>query len=109
MDYQVEVIEFLNRRKNKLFRLPINSYSKYRNGEFERIAYSRWAINELIDYISSKRDPDVIESVEEFRKVLDHYGCTAKTETAKMIFFYAYDAVTYMLDELIMMGYTFGG
>lgn len=99
----IDMMDFIEKRKNKLYRMDRGK--PWKHGEFERVAYSKWALEELLRFLKNHKYMDGLQAIEVFRKQIDDCGCTAKTNQGKMIFLYAYDAVTYMLDELIMVGY----
>lgn len=65
-------------------------------------SYRNWALMEMGLHLRKRRND--IESVESFRKKLDDFACSAKTDQGKIMFSVAYDVVTEHLDNLIEKG-----
>ena len=85
------------------YRLKVNTYHYYRSKRsvFDLYSYSIWTLNELKDYVLfhyCHEKYDIEYYIEEFRKQMDEFACSAKTELTKYMFSLAYDETTNFLD-----------
>ena len=97
-----EMLEVVKKHKVRLYDLPKGPSKK---GVFRALSYGGWAIDELLVCIYERRPMDVSASINEFLTCMDVLLLDAKTEKAKDIYLSAIDAVNYIKDELIMLGY----
>lgn len=70
----------------------------YQRDLFEQLSYEKWALKELLEYVS-KRQGGLYSAVEEFCKQMNEYSCRNK-KTSRM-FSAAYDAAMNILDVII--------
>lgn len=82
------------------FKRDFKDFAKSKRINFEYRSYSRWALNEIRQYIIKYRNKDPIEVLGEFKYKMDQFACESKSE-ANFIFSIAYDITELVIDELL--------
>lgn len=82
------------------FKRDFKDFTRCKRIDFEYNSYSRWALNELRQYIIKNRNKDPIDSLNEFKYKMDQFACQSKSE-ANFIFSVAYDITVFVIDELM--------
>lgn len=72
--------------------------------EFDRVAYSRWAADEIIMHILSHTDWTPMKAVLDFKGIVEQYMCIPTNfSEANFIFDIAYDVACDIVDILVAM------
>lgn len=109
MSYQdvVTIINDLRRHGNRPKKRDWDRLEK--RSLFAYQSYYMWALGELRSYLElRKHTKPVYEVVEDFRYLMDCYACEARTPENNFMFSVAYDAVTSVLDEMLIIDQAFG-
>lgn len=67
-------------------------------------SHSRAAIEELQEYVLGHPQKGLMESIEEFRQMIDDFACESTSEATNRMFSTYYDVVTDILDLVIARG-----
>lgn len=70
---------------------------------FIYISFSHSAIQEIKNYLKQNMEIDPIESIENFRHLMNSFCCRAENDAIKNMFSIYYDVSTHVLDVLLEM------
>lgn len=83
---------------------------KMKQEVFQYESYAKWALDEIRLYLMThmnSRKP-IYQIMEEFRYLMDSYACQSKSPETNFMFSVAYDVVTEVLDEMLIVDQAFG-
>lgn len=94
------VFSIINHLRGEWYKPP-SGYYNIKKPKFKQKSYARSALNEIYLYLIEHENDDPIDTLENFRSMMDNFSCKAKNIEARFMFSVYYDVASDVLDVLL--------